>query len=97
MLSALHESVRRQATRVFGSVEWLNAARAAKAPDIRVTTDGALMLEWLLADRSLGIFFEEHERDSGWCFSAVPSAGGRMTWGVLANMKPADLFTLLVG
>jgi hypothetical protein len=80
MLGGVVESVRRQARSVFESIEWLCAARTVhQRPSIRVTSDGALMIEWLLPDRSLSIFFEEHEQDSGWCFSSLPSAGSMMS------------------
>jgi len=96
VMRGVSATVRRQAERLLSSEDWLAATRAIEdAPHVWITDDGALKLEWRSADRSLGIFFEENERDSGWAFAATAAVPAKPEWGTLKDLRAAKLFRLL--
>lgn len=48
--------------------------------------DGALVVEWAFRDRRLGFSFDPDEKESGWFFVSVPSAGGVLASGNLSGI-----------
>lgn len=54
--------------------------------------DGALVIEWTLADRRLGFSFEIAQHESGWYYAFASRAGGESDSGAMQDM---DLTALL--
>lgn len=63
---------------------------------VYLSTDGALMLEWIFKHFRIGFSLEEAEEESFWFLVSTPDYGGLQVSGVLQNVNIDPVIAWLV-
>lgn len=66
-------------------------------PDLSLSEDGSVAVEWVLSDRRLGFSLSPDDKESGWYFASLPESGGLSASGHLSVLDMRQLILWVTG